>query len=139
MIPTQGYTGTNTTFNIYRTDELLTVVLLVDGTMVGTSECSPFDSKDTYFYNRLFIQPKHRNKGYGRQLYDKTCELLDKDDIALLIQVNPYGDLSYEQLVDFYTKHIFLPQPITMKFEVTEDCIIRFPKSKSTIECLNTN
>lgn len=131
MIPMSGYTR-NTEFKIYKTDTLINVVLYADGQVVGTSEVTPME--EACYYNRLYVQPQHRNKGYGRQLYDKTAEVLDKDDLTLLIQVNPYGDLSYDQLVDFYTKHIFLPQPITTKFEVTEECIIRHRRSASTIK-----
>ena len=75
----------------------------VDGnTPVGCSEVTISDSGTVGYYNRLFVQPNYRKQGIGRKLWDMTQKELDTRGIDLIIDINPYGDMTYEQLLDFY-------------------------------------
>ena len=75
----------------------------VDGnTPVGCSEVTISDGGTVGYYNRLFVQPNYRKQGIGRKLWDMTQKELDTRGIDLIIDINPYGDMTYEQLLHFY-------------------------------------
>ena len=67
-------------------------------------------SKDLnlWYFNRLFTPPEIRNKGYAKQAMNLLIEYLDENEIDLLCDINPYGDLSREQLEQFYRRYGFV-------------------------------
>ena len=56
----------------------------------------------TYYFSRLYVNPRYRGNGLGRKLYDDLCSILDRKSATLIIDINPYGDLDYNQLKSFY-------------------------------------
>lgn len=84
------------------TCDVLCFYLKIDGDLVGSSEVTKINSKQG-FYSRLFVKDVYRGKGYGRKLWDLTQEELDKLGMDLMIEINPYGNLDYDQLKKFYS------------------------------------
>ena len=71
---------------------------------VGTVEASQLDPDklNEYFFNRLFVNKKYRNKGFGSLLLNRFVEECDKRGITLLLTINSYGDLSFKKLKEMY-------------------------------------
>lgn len=63
--------------------------------------------KDPWFFNRLCISEKLRNKGVATLMMKRLIEILDEKRIDLINTVNPYGDLNEEELIKFYKKFGF--------------------------------
>lgn len=79
---------------------------IIDERGRSASEMSAID--DTiWFYNRLIVNRDMRDRGYGSILLSKTVEFCKVNNLNLLCGVNPYGDLDFDQLRDFYIKHGF--------------------------------
>lgn len=74
-----------------------------------------------WFFNRLYVHPKMRNKRVASLLMEELIKILDEEHIVLVNQINPYGDLDYDQLVKFYKKYGFVDMEI-------ENGLIRYPK-----------
>lgn len=72
-------------------------------------ELKIIDNKPVYWFNRLFVNEKIRNKGYGKQLVSQVKEWADKHNFGIVCQANAYGGLSQDQLVEFYKKYKFKP------------------------------
>lgn len=62
----------------------------------------------TYYFNRLIVHSSLRNQGIATALMKTLVQVLDEEKITLLCDVNPYGDLTLEQLVLFYSKFGFI-------------------------------
>ncbi|WP_143288705.1 GNAT family N-acetyltransferase [Calderihabitans maritimus] len=76
---------------------------------------------DSWFFNRLFVPPEHRRKGIANALMEELVKILDAKCITLRNEINPYGDMTYEQLLAFYKK---------FGFKKTEEGFVRYPKTK---------
>ena len=74
-----------------------------------------------WFFNRLYVHERMRCNGAASILMDELVKVLDEEKIVLVNQVNPYGDLDYDQLVEFYKKYDFVDMEI-------EGGLIRYPK-----------
>lgn len=61
---------------------------------------------DAYF-NRLFVTPRARNHGLAKKMMSRLIEELDDLKWNLVCEINPYGDLNYEQLEKFYFSYGF--------------------------------
>lgn len=72
---------------------------LLDETRVGTGGCA--------FFNRLLSNKPH--EGIGGDLVDLLLEHCTVNDITMICQVNAYGELTQEQLTEFYIRHGFEP------------------------------
>lgn len=75
----------------------------------GVSECSlyetstPFNSIErVYYFNRIFVNPKYRNQGIGKELLLRMLDCVRKYNYPICCDINPYGDLTYEQLRNWY-------------------------------------
>lgn len=66
-------------------------------------------SKDQtwYYFNRLNVPVKIRNQGIATELMNELIQWADSEKINILLDINPYGDLSYKQLKEFYKKFGF--------------------------------
>ena len=60
-----------------------------------------------YYFNRLIVHPKIRNKWVATQLMEQVVIWADKERVNILNEVNPYGDLNRKQLVRFYERFGF--------------------------------
>ena len=62
---------------------------------------------NVFYFNRLFVQPEFRNKGYATEILKTLLEKFKEKHYVLYLDINPYGDLNYEELETFYMKHGF--------------------------------
>ena len=70
---------------------------------IGCAETSIIPGKkDCYYFSRLFVQPKYRGMGYGELLLELLLTKFDDEDKVLILDINPYGEMPYEQLEAFY-------------------------------------
>lgn len=85
----------------------ITVVIRGDFTAYGSATCSRIKDNIWYF-NRLFVYPLHRGNSYGRILLEELLSLIKEKDAILELDINPYGQMTYEQLEKFYMNHGFI-------------------------------
>lgn len=98
--------------NLYSHSLGITVTIkTADNQMAGAAETSIMEGKDTFYFNRIIIQPKFRGKGYGSILLDKLLSEFNSKGYNLICEVNPYGPLNDEQLRDWYKRHGFVDNP----------------------------
>ena len=80
-----------------------------------------FQSSKRANVTRIVVSEEMRNQGIGTELMNRLCAYADSQGVLLDLCINPYGDLNYEQLVQFYSKFGFV------KYEDTE-VYYRIPK-----------
>lgn len=85
-----------------------------DKSMIGSATCSTINGTIWYF-NRLFVFPNFRKKFYGSMLLDELLSIVKEKNIILQLDINPYGEMTYEQLEDFYIRHGFVKRMINDK------------------------
>lgn len=62
-------------------------------------------SKSFGFYSRLNVPSQMRGQNIGSLLLNETIKACEEQDVFLVNTVNPYGDLTHEQLISFYERH----------------------------------
>ena len=73
---------------------------------VSSAEISVID-EHTWDFNRLIVHRTMRGKGYASMLVDKVVEFCQENKLDLQCGINPYGDMDFKQLKDFYIRHGF--------------------------------
>lgn len=63
--------------------------------------------KDTLYFNRINVTPAMRGQGIGSILLKELLKNVKTLESALRCDVNPYGDLNYTQLFEWYKRHGF--------------------------------
>lgn len=74
---------------------------------IGIAEASFMEGEGIYYFNRLYVNPKYRRNNYGKRLLNTLLNYIDSINSALCLDINPYGEMTYEQLKVFYMKHGF--------------------------------
>ena len=83
---------------------------------IGVAEVSAYSSymnidgneiEGCWYFNRLFVRNKFRGLGVATELMKKLINFIEEKKILLVCDVNPYGDLTKEQLISFYKKFGF--------------------------------
>lgn len=59
--------------------------------------------------NRVNVPPKHRGQGIGSRLLDELLADADAHGVTLWLDINPYGQMTYEQLEAWYMRRGFVP------------------------------
>ena len=77
---------------------------------LGSSSCSLSTFDNEWYFNRLFVNEKYRGQHIGSCLLDKMLARVKEKDIVLRMDINPYGNMTYEQLEKFYIRHGFKKQ-----------------------------
>lgn len=62
---------------------------------------------DLYEVNRISVLAPHRGKGLGRRLMQEMTTDADAAGVTLVLDINPYGDMDYEQLSAWYSRNGF--------------------------------
>jgi len=60
-----------------------------------------------YYFNRLIVDRKIRGKGISIQLMNQVVKWANENKIEILLDINPYGELNYLQLLHFYKRFGF--------------------------------
>ena len=63
--------------------------------------------KNDWLISRLFVPPVYRNQGIATGLMQELTAWADEKQITLLAEINPYGDLGREKLIEFLFKFNF--------------------------------
>ena len=61
-----------------------------------------------YYINRLVVSQKVRNRGIATALMKKLTGIMDNKVMDLILEVNAYGDLDHDKLVQFYQSFGFV-------------------------------
>jgi GNAT superfamily N-acetyltransferase len=73
--------------------------------------------------NRVFTPPKLRGKGHAREAMGKMLQLADDLGITIYLDINPYGDMDYQQLEDWYKR---------LGFKEWNGAMKRIPKNRKS-------
>ena len=79
----------------------------------------PTNDRPWFYFNRLFVNQKIRRMGVATDLMTQVINWADTEKFNIFIEINPYGDLDFDQLVNFYKKFGFTQQ------ELSPVCLIR--------------
>lgn len=63
--------------------------------------------KNDWLITRLFIPSNYRNQGIATGLMQELTIWADAKKVTLLAEINPYGDLGREKLIEFLFKYNF--------------------------------
>lgn len=74
-----------------------------------------------YFIHRINVPKNERGKGYGSKLLKMICDEADKENAILMLQIVSSGEMSDEDLTEWYRKYGFVELP-------SEYAFIRYPK-----------
>lgn len=71
-------------------------------------ECSRPGLKKEVQVNRLLVPEQCRRKGIGTALMEEFIGYIDHNHLSAELSINPYGEMTYEQLQKFYGKYGFV-------------------------------
>jgi GNAT superfamily N-acetyltransferase len=63
--------------------------------------------KNNWLINRLFVPAIYRNQGIATKLMQELTAWADTKEATLIAEINPYGDLDKEKLIEFLEKYNF--------------------------------
>lgn len=63
--------------------------------------------KDGLIITRINVPAKYRGQGHGSNMLRELCAKADAEGITLWLEINPYGDMTYEQLEAWYRRYGF--------------------------------
>lgn len=94
--------------------ELVMYKVKVSDYSIASAEASLIDElgttpennkKPIYYFNRIKVPKEFRENHLGSELLDKLLKYMRDNDCAMVCDINPYGDLSYEELEEWYIRH----------------------------------
>jgi predicted GNAT family N-acyltransferase len=56
---------------------------------------------------RINVPAGFRGKGHGRELLRQCIEAADAEHLPLYLNINPYGELTYKELKEWYSRYGF--------------------------------
>lgn len=59
---------------------------------------------------RVNVPPGHRRKGIATKLFEELLNDADSEKVTLHLWINSYGEMTYDQLYDWYVKLGFVEQ-----------------------------
>lgn len=65
------------------------------------------DSGKDWYFNRILVSNRLRGNGIASKILNELLKFMRNNKYNLLCEINPYGDLSYNQLKDWYIRHGF--------------------------------
>jgi GNAT superfamily N-acetyltransferase len=88
------------------TDDYRCFYIIINNMYRAVAEFSKIKNQ-TYYFNRLFVPPNIRNMGIATKLMKQAIKWADDEHIEILLEINSYGDLTYDRLLKFYQKFGF--------------------------------
>lgn len=64
-----------------------------------------------FWFARLNVPPAIRRMKFATRLMESVAQWADSEGVHILLGINPYGDLNFEQLVNFYVRFGFVAGP----------------------------
>lgn len=61
-----------------------------------------------FMITRINVPPRYRGRGHGSELLQMVCEDADYEGVSLVLEINPYGDMTYDQLLSWYSRYGFV-------------------------------
>jgi len=116
---------------VIKTPELIHIVCRPAGEVrfAGTIDASKIDGSiygvdgdNVWYFNRLFVPKQIRKKGIASRLLQELVKIMEEDKIIMICEINAYGDLEEEELVDLYKKYGFKETP--------DEYLLYIPKRK---------
>lgn len=102
-----AFTGGNMdSLNVVNTNDYVSVSVIVDRHL-ASAEVSRLDN-NLWYFNRLIVPSAIRNQGIATRIMEQLVKILDTEKITLACDINPYGDLDFNQLYKFYKKYGFV-------------------------------
>lgn len=92
---------------VYNNNQSISVIASKGISLIGSADCSLLKD-NVWYFNCLFIHPLFRGNSYATILLDKLLSIIKERNLVLKLDINPYGDMSYEQLEKFYIRHGFV-------------------------------
>ena len=104
--------------HISRSDQLLQLMYKPVGEMLaGSIDVSSIgkegafvygiEGENVWYFNRLFVPVKLRNRGIASKLLEKLLEVMKRDGMTVVLEINPYGDLNLRELRELYMRYGF--------------------------------
>lgn len=92
----------------YENDYGISVLAYNENEVIGCANTSRISNNtNTFYFNRLFVQPKFRNQKCATKILNTLLNIFKEKHYVLALDINPYGDLNYEELEKFYIKNGF--------------------------------
>lgn len=88
------------TIHIYHKEEINLAVL--EASNISTMSDEYGLNGDVWYFNRLNVPKCLRNKGIATKMMKEFIKIIDDKNIIMICDVNPYGDLNEQQLIEFY-------------------------------------
>jgi predicted GNAT family N-acyltransferase len=63
---------------------------------------------ETWWIARINVPAEYRTQGHGSELLRQVLEDADCEHIRLVLEINPYGGLDYDELKSWYERHGFV-------------------------------
>jgi GNAT superfamily N-acetyltransferase len=93
---------------MYDSNQSLSINIPCDEFHVASAEISKIPNENCWYFNRLIVPQKFRNKGFATQLLKALEVVADNKKINIACDINPYGDLDFNQLHTLYAKFGFI-------------------------------
>lgn len=61
----------------------------------------------SWIVTRVYVPPEHRRKGIATAMMKEICEQADQQDVKLMLELAPYGEMTKDELREFYMKFGF--------------------------------
>jgi len=63
--------------------------------------------KQWFYFNRLFVNHRIRKQGLGTKLMEEVIQWADENKYNIYLEINPYGEMGMNDLINFYEKFGF--------------------------------
>lgn len=83
---------------------------------------------DVWELTRINVPAALRGQGYGRRLMERVLADADEFGVTLRLVINPYGEMTYEQLRDWYERCGFESDGRHDPFDFETGYFIRVPQ-----------
>lgn len=81
---------------------------IVETSFIGIKKRPDGSIGKVVYFNRINVSKEKRGLGIGNELLKSLLSECNNSNIAIMLEINPYGDLTYEQLKDWYIKNGFI-------------------------------
>lgn len=75
-------------------------------------------TKSTYYFNRINVPISMRGTGLGSKLLKELLKAIKELDVALKCDINPYGDMDYQGLLEWYIRNGFKEYGVGGSYEL---------------------